>query len=153
MARRDSWLLVDVTLNEAFTNLLNTMDVRAEDALFAIGKEVRDAAKPPVDTGALKASGAVYTRRKSDFRERVQAAKSKRPNAQFATKIMPARLSVHIHWPIHYATYQELGTRFHAAQPFAVRAMQTANVTQSLLPMIREFQKELLFNRVVFRVR
>lgn len=153
MARRDSWLLVDVTFKEAFTNLINTMDVRAEDALYGLGTAVRDNAKPPVDTGALKASGSVYTRRKSDFRQRVQEAKSKRPNASFATKINPGRMAVHIHWPIHYATYQELGTRFHAAQPFAVQAMNATNMSLALQPFIKEFQNELIFKRTVFRVR
>lgn len=152
MARRDSWLLVDVTLKEGFTDLLNEFGIRTEDALYKFGEDVRDAAEPPIDTRALKESGSVYTRRKSDFRARVAKAKARRPEARFARPIKPQKNTVHIHWPIHYATYVELGTRFMPAKPFAIPAMDKMS-RRSLSHFVQEYQKELIFKKVVFRVR
>jgi HK97 gp10 family phage protein len=152
MARRDSWLLVDVTLKEGFTDLLNTFNIKTEDALYLFGQDVRDAAEPPIETRALKESGSVYTRRKSDFRRRVSKARSRRPEARFATPIKPRENTVHIHWPIHYATYIELGTRFRPAKPFALPAMDKMS-KRNLRHFVEEYQRKLLFKKVVFRVR
>lgn len=153
MARRDTWLVGELIYDEAITSLIESLSgVATEDVLYEFGKEVRDAADPPKDTGALEASGSVYTRRNSDFRERVSEASSKRGEAKFGTKVAADVNEVIMHWPIHYATYIELGTSLMPARPYAIPALEEK---RDILPsmLIKEYRNELTFKQTVFRLR
>jgi len=151
---KDTWLLVDVELEEGFSYLLKRFGTKTQDALYAFGKEVRDSAEPPIDTGALETSGTVYTRGNyGDFERRRTEAQALRPNARFAGKLIPDKNTVHIHWLAHYATYIELGTMKKPARPFAIPALEKEKRSSLKDSFIKEYQDKLIFERTVIRVR
>lgn len=130
MAKR-TWLLASATLSEGLTAMIEDGGRRVDLALFLMGKATQLMAdhNAPRKTGALATAICVTSSDKSDYSKRVSRARalgaSTYKTLLFANKTSPGKHTVHVQSPIHYATYQELGTRQHRAHPYLVPAFRT----------------------------
>jgi hypothetical protein len=103
---------------------------RVDLALFLMGKATQFGANrnAPRKTGALAAAICVTSQNKSDYGQRVSRARALGAGTYktllFAGKTSPGEHTVHVQSPIHYATYQELGTRRNRAHPYLVPAFR-----------------------------
>jgi HK97 gp10 family phage protein len=115
-------------LTEGFSNIIKEYSTNYATGKRRLGEDVRDRARDyaPVETGALRESISVTTKEYSDFNNNVALAKQLRPEA---AKLVLQEPSVTTHdvvitAPMHYAIFQEFGTKAHAAQPYLVPAFE-----------------------------
>lgn len=148
MAGYVPWLGVEIEIKEKLTGLMGQMININEEFLWRLSGKVRDRASDnaPVDTGALKTAISITTTRRSDHTSRIAKAKMLRPEARFADVSQPPENAADVHAAAHYATFQELGTRFHPAHPFLIpAAMMAAQIAGTIFSqVVAEYVPNLL---------
>lgn len=121
-------------IREVFNNIPH-IPLEVEDLVENIVSKVAfDAqelavASAPYDTGALSSSIYVVTMRSDGYILAVNAARSKRPDAQFSgSESVKHRLNAKIVVPIHYGIYHEMGWASRAAKPFLEPSLMAQQV-------------------------
>jgi len=124
---------IQAKLTEGFSNIIKEYSTNYATGKRRLGEDIRDRARAyaPVDTGALRQSISVTTKEYSDFGENTLKAAQLRDETILGEPTVTTQ-DVVITAPMHYAHYQEFGTRRNPAQPFLIPAFEdvTANFEQ-----------------------
>jgi HK97 gp10 family phage protein len=128
MAKSGMNIRIKAKLTEGFSNIIKEYSTNYATGKRRLGEDVRDRARQmaPIETGALRESISVITKEYSDFNDNVAIAKQLRPEAAGRIYSAPST-TVHdviITAPMHYAPFQEFGTRYHGAQPYLIPAFE-----------------------------
>ena len=119
---------VRAKLTEGYSNIIKEYSKNYATGKRRLGQDIQDTARgyAPVETGALRKSISVVTKEFSDFAANVATAKGLRPSAADYVHGKPSVTThdVVVVAPMHYAIYQEFGTRAHGAQPYLIPAFE-----------------------------
>ena len=134
---------VRAKLTEGYSNIIKEYSKNYATGKKRLGKDIQDTARgyAPVDTGALRRSISVVTKEFSDFAGNVASAKGLRPTAADYVHGKPSVTShdVIVVAPMHYAIYQEFGTRSHGSQPYLIPAFDevTSNFSEHFSALLK----------------
>lgn len=116
---------IQARLTEGFSNIIKEYSTNYATGKRRLGEDIRDRARgyAPVDTGALRQSISVTTREYSDFTSNTLKAAQLRDETILGEPTVTSQ-DVVVTAPMHYAHYQEFGTRRNASQPFLIPAFE-----------------------------
>jgi len=127
--------------NDPLVALVRDFPKRSHRAVDESAKAIRDLASQlaPKDTGSLSVSLYVGTPTESDYGQAAAAAQALNPAAviipevrsEFVLSLQSGNEGLYVDvvaWAVEHGLYQELGTRYQAAQPFLFPAIENERV-------------------------